>query len=156
MLVLPSRSEGLGRVVVEAFCRGRGVVGTRVGGIPDLVEDGETGLLVPPEDAAALADALVRVLSDRALAERLGAAARAARAALARDAGGVRPPDPRARRDRLRVGSDPWGLTRAAYTHAMRADRAKQLLKNGVYRAIGETVAAPARSTARPSARCAS
>jgi glycosyltransferase involved in cell wall biosynthesis len=73
LLVLPSRSEGLGRVVVEAFCRGRGVVGSRVGGIPDLVVDGESGLLVPPGDARALANALVRVLSDRGLAERLGA-----------------------------------------------------------------------------------
>jgi glycosyltransferase involved in cell wall biosynthesis len=78
VLVLPSRSEGLGRVVVEAFCRGRGVVGSRVGGIPDLVEDGATGLLVAPEDPVALADALVRVLGERALAERLGAAAHAA------------------------------------------------------------------------------
>jgi glycosyltransferase involved in cell wall biosynthesis len=76
VLVLPSRSEGLGRVVVEAFCRGRGVVASRVGGIPDLVTDGETGVLVPSADAPALADALVRVLSDRALAKRLGAAAR--------------------------------------------------------------------------------
>src|SRR5262249_440340 len=67
VLVLPSRSEGLGRVVVEAFCRGRGVVASRVGGIPDLVEDGVDGLLVPPGDAPALADALVRVLSDRTL-----------------------------------------------------------------------------------------
>ncbi len=78
VLVLPSRSEGLGRVIVEAFCRGRGVVGSRVGGIPDLVRDGESGLLVPPEEPAALADALVRVLSDRGLADRLGAAARVA------------------------------------------------------------------------------
>jgi glycosyltransferase involved in cell wall biosynthesis len=78
ILVLPSRSEGLGRVVVEAFCRGRGVVASRVGGIPDLVADGETGILVQPGDSAALAEALVRVLSDRALAERLGAAARIA------------------------------------------------------------------------------
>jgi glycosyltransferase involved in cell wall biosynthesis len=78
VLVLPSRSEGLGRVVVEAFCRGRGVVASRVGGIPDLVEDGENGLLVPPGDADALADALVRALSDRTLAGRLGAAARVA------------------------------------------------------------------------------
>jgi glycosyltransferase involved in cell wall biosynthesis len=75
ILVLPSRSEGLGRVVVEAFCRGRGVVGSRVGGIPDLVQDGTSGVLVPPGDAHALADALVRTLSDRAYAERLGAAA---------------------------------------------------------------------------------
>jgi len=74
VLVLPSRSEGLGRVVVEAFCRGRCVVGSRVGGIPDIVEDGTTGLLVPPENPDALAEALVRVLSDPQLAERLGAA----------------------------------------------------------------------------------
>ena len=76
LLVLPSRSEGMGRVVIEAGCRGRPVVGSRVGGIPDVVVDGETGLLVPPEDSGALAEALERVLSDRALAERLGAEAR--------------------------------------------------------------------------------
>jgi glycosyltransferase involved in cell wall biosynthesis len=76
VLVLPSRSEGLGRVVVEAFCRGRAVVGSRVGGIPDIVEDGKTGILVPPGDAAALEGALVRALSERSLAERLGASAR--------------------------------------------------------------------------------
>jgi glycosyltransferase involved in cell wall biosynthesis len=75
VLVLPSRSEGLGRVVVEAFCRGRGVVGSRVGGIPDIVEDGVTGILVPPGDPGALADALVRALTEVGLAQRLGAAA---------------------------------------------------------------------------------
>ena len=75
VLVLPSRSEGLGRVVVEAFCRGRGVVGSRVGGIPDIVEDSVSGLLVAPEDADALAEMLVRALSDKALAERLGRSA---------------------------------------------------------------------------------
>jgi glycosyltransferase involved in cell wall biosynthesis len=52
------------------------VVASRVGGIPDLVTDGENGLLVPPGDESALAEALVRVLSDRALGERLGAAGR--------------------------------------------------------------------------------
>lgn len=78
VLVLPSRSEGLGRVVIEAFCRGRGVIGSRVGGIPDLVEDDASGVLVPPGDADALAEALVRVLSSPALAARLGHAARAA------------------------------------------------------------------------------
>ena len=76
-LVLPSRSEGMGRVIVEAFCRARPVVATRVGGIPDLVEDGKNGLLVEPGDTTALADALVRILSDRGLAERLGAGAQA-------------------------------------------------------------------------------
>jgi len=77
VLVLPSRYEGLGRVVIEAFARGRGVVASRAGGILDLVDDGEQGLLVDPEDTDALAEALVQVLSDRALAERLGAAAHA-------------------------------------------------------------------------------
>jgi glycosyltransferase involved in cell wall biosynthesis len=75
-LVLPSRSEGMGRVVVEALCRGRPVVATRVGGIPDLVRDGENGLLAAAGDTRALAEALVRILTDRALAERLGARAR--------------------------------------------------------------------------------
>jgi glycosyltransferase involved in cell wall biosynthesis len=76
-LVLPSRSEGMGRVIVEAFCRARPVVGTRVGGIPDLVEDDQNGLLVEPRDAKALADAIVRILTDRNLAERLSAGAHA-------------------------------------------------------------------------------
>jgi glycosyltransferase involved in cell wall biosynthesis len=80
ILVLPSRSEGMGRVLVEAFCRGRGVVGTRAGSIPNLVADGVSGLLVEPGDPDALADALVRVLSDRVLAERLAVGARAAAA----------------------------------------------------------------------------
>jgi glycosyltransferase involved in cell wall biosynthesis len=78
VLVLPSRSEGMGRVLVEAFCRGRAVIGTRAGSIPDLVTDGESGLLVAPDDPAALADAIVQVLGDRSLAERLGDGARAA------------------------------------------------------------------------------
>jgi glycosyltransferase involved in cell wall biosynthesis len=71
VLVLPSRSEGLGRVVIEALCRGRPVLGSRVGGIPDLIEDGANGVLVEPGDSVALAEALVRVLSDRQLLERL-------------------------------------------------------------------------------------
>ncbi|MBA2476746.1 MAG: glycosyltransferase family 4 protein, partial [Actinobacteria bacterium] len=75
IFVLPSRSEGLPRVLLEAFARGRGAIGGRAGGIPELVLDGQTGLLVDPEDAAGLARALVRTLSDRALAERFGAAA---------------------------------------------------------------------------------
>ncbi|MGZ8702230.1 MAG: glycosyltransferase family 4 protein [Gaiellaceae bacterium] len=75
LLVLPSRSEGMGRVIVEAFCRARPVVGSRVGGIPDLVQDGSNGLLVEPGDTDGLADALVRVLDERALAERLAAGA---------------------------------------------------------------------------------
>ena len=76
-LVLPSRSEGMGRVILEALCRDRPVIGSEVGGIADLVRDGANGLLVPPRNPEALAHALVRVLSDRGLAERLGSGARA-------------------------------------------------------------------------------
>jgi glycosyltransferase involved in cell wall biosynthesis len=75
LLVLPSRSEGMGRVVVEALCRTRPVLGSRVGGIPDLVRDGENGVLVPPGDAAALAEALEALLRDRGRLEQLAAGA---------------------------------------------------------------------------------
>ncbi|HSC90720.1 MAG TPA: glycosyltransferase family 4 protein [Gaiellaceae bacterium] len=77
LLLLPSRSEGTPRVIIEALARGRAVVAGRVGGIPDLVRDGVEGLLVDPDDPRGIADAVVRVLSDRALAERMGAAAAA-------------------------------------------------------------------------------
>ena len=77
VLVLPSRSEGLGRVLIEAACRGRALIGTNRGGIPDVVRPGENGLLIEPGDAEGLTAALANVLSDRAEAERLGAGARA-------------------------------------------------------------------------------
>ena len=76
LVCLPSRSEGLPRVALEAACRGRAIVGGNRAGIPDVVRDGENGLLVDPDDADGLADALARILGDRAEAERLGAAAR--------------------------------------------------------------------------------
>jgi glycosyltransferase involved in cell wall biosynthesis len=66
----------LPRVALEAACRGRAIVGGNRAGIPDVVRQGENGLLVSPDDAVQLADALVRVLSDRAYAAELGAAAR--------------------------------------------------------------------------------
>jgi len=64
--------EGFGISLVEASACGLPVVAGNSGGIPDAVRDGETGILVPPEDPAALADAVCRVLTDRALATRLG------------------------------------------------------------------------------------
>ncbi|MFA4929532.1 MAG: glycosyltransferase [Patulibacter sp.] len=73
---LPSSQEGMPGSVMEAMASALPVVGTRVNGIADLVRDGETGLLVPPADPAALADALERVLRDPALRLRLGAAGR--------------------------------------------------------------------------------
>ena len=75
LLVLPSWPEGLGRVVIESFARGRGVVATDAGGIPDMVTDGREGILIPPADEDALVEALLRVLRDRELAARFGAAA---------------------------------------------------------------------------------
>jgi glycosyltransferase involved in cell wall biosynthesis len=75
-LVLPSPREGMGRVIVEALARGRPVVATRGGGVPELVRHEANGLLVDGDDPRAFADALVRVLSDSELASLLAAAAR--------------------------------------------------------------------------------
>jgi len=73
--VLSSLSEGFPNSVVEAMAAARPVVATRVGGTPDAIEDGKTGLLVPPANAPAMANAIGRILSDPALAARLGTAA---------------------------------------------------------------------------------
>jgi len=67
-------TEGLGMVLLEAMSYHVPVVTTALGGITDIVRDGENGLLVPPNDAAALAAALARLVTDRALVTRLGAA----------------------------------------------------------------------------------
>jgi glycosyltransferase involved in cell wall biosynthesis len=72
----PSHREGFGVVCAEAMAYGRPVVASAVGGLLDLVVDGETGLLVPPGDVSALRAALERLLADRELRHRLGAAAR--------------------------------------------------------------------------------
>lgn len=74
-LVLPSRSEGLPTAACEAAASGRALVATAVGGTPEIVGHEQTGLLVPPEDPVALADAIARLLDDPALVERLGAQA---------------------------------------------------------------------------------
>lgn len=68
--------EGVPQVVLQAQAMAKAVVGTRVGGIPEVIEDGVTGLLVPPCDPKALAAALSRLLADSGLRERLGASAR--------------------------------------------------------------------------------
>lgn len=77
VVVLPSLSEGLGRVVIEASATGTPVIGSRVGGIPDLVTDGVTGFLVPAGDEAALAERLRRLLTDADAARTMGARGRA-------------------------------------------------------------------------------
>jgi glycosyltransferase involved in cell wall biosynthesis len=77
VFVCPSENEGFGRVLIEAMAMAKAVVATAVGGIPEIVLDGATGILVPSGAPAALADAVRAVLDDPARASRLGAAGRA-------------------------------------------------------------------------------
>jgi len=72
VFVLPSEYEAFGLVLLEALAHGTPVVASRVGGIPEVVEEGKAGLLVPPRSPGPLADAILRVWDDRSLARRLG------------------------------------------------------------------------------------
>jgi glycosyltransferase involved in cell wall biosynthesis len=76
VVVVPSRGEGFGMVALEAAERGRAVIASAVGGLPEIVEDGATGLLVPPDDVERLAAAIAGLAADGDRAARLGAAAR--------------------------------------------------------------------------------
>ena len=76
LLVLPSHSEAFGRVLVEAMAAGKPVIGANVGGIPEIIEDGVTGLLFPPHSPDDLAQAIIKILQDPDLAHRMGAAGR--------------------------------------------------------------------------------
>ncbi len=76
VIVLPSRREGLGNVLLEAMAHGRPVIGTDVGGIPSVVEHGRNGLLIPSDDPDALRGALTQLLADPDLRSRLGSAGR--------------------------------------------------------------------------------
>jgi glycosyltransferase involved in cell wall biosynthesis len=72
--VLPSYREAQGLSILEAMALSRPVVASNVGGIPEMIENGETGLLVPPHDAQALADAIARLLTDHPYADTLARA----------------------------------------------------------------------------------
>ena len=76
IVVVPSIGEGFGMVALEAMERGRPVIVSAVGGLPEIVADGETGLVVPPADANALADAIVALADDLERAAAMGRAAR--------------------------------------------------------------------------------
>jgi glycosyltransferase involved in cell wall biosynthesis len=76
VLVNPSFSEAFGRSLIEAMACEVPVVATRVGGMTEIVEDGKTGILVKPGDASALAEAILRLLSDEVLRRSMGKAAR--------------------------------------------------------------------------------
>jgi glycosyltransferase involved in cell wall biosynthesis len=82
VFVLPSLSEGLGRVVFEAMATTTPVIATAVGGIPELIEDGSTGFLVPPRDHGALADRIRWMLQHPAEAQCMGERARRAAESL--------------------------------------------------------------------------
>ena len=83
--LLPSLWENLPHAAVEALSVGTPVVATSVGGIPEVVRDGVNGLLVPPDDAAALAAAITRMIEDGALRDRLAAAAQPSVEAVGRE-----------------------------------------------------------------------
>jgi glycosyltransferase involved in cell wall biosynthesis len=76
IILIPSDAEPFGRVAIEAMALGKPVVGTRAGGLPEVVRDGETGLLAVPRFPESLAEACVRILKDPTLAQSLGAAGR--------------------------------------------------------------------------------
>lgn len=76
VVAMPSLQEGLGVAALEAMAAGKPVVASRVGGLAEAVADGETGMLVPPGDPAALAAALAMLARDAAIRDRLGAAGR--------------------------------------------------------------------------------
>jgi glycosyltransferase involved in cell wall biosynthesis len=75
IFALPSLSEGLGTAAIEAAAAGRPIVASRVGGLPDIIHNGETGRLVEPGDARTLADALADLLADPSRASEMGRAA---------------------------------------------------------------------------------
>jgi glycosyltransferase involved in cell wall biosynthesis len=77
LLVHPARWEGFGLALLEAMLAGKPVVATRVSSAPEIVADGKTGVLVPPNDPDALAEAVTRLLDDRAHANAMGDAGRA-------------------------------------------------------------------------------
>ncbi len=74
IFVMSSVTEGLGTSLLDAMACGKPVVATTAGGIPEVVVDGETGILVPPRDHEAMAHAIVALLTDAALRQRMGAA----------------------------------------------------------------------------------
>ena len=74
VLVLPSLAEGFGRVLIEAMATGTVVIGSKVGGIPEIIQEGENGFLVPADDAPALAAKLHWVLSHPQEALKMGQA----------------------------------------------------------------------------------
>jgi glycosyltransferase involved in cell wall biosynthesis len=76
-MVLPSMNEAVGMALIEAQAHGVPVVASKVGGIPEIVKDGRTGILVPPSDAGKIAEAVITLLNDKAKRDDMGRAGKA-------------------------------------------------------------------------------
>jgi len=72
IVVVPSLTEGFGIVVLEAYASGKPVIATNVGGLPEIVENNVSGLLVPPQDSETLAEAIIKLVVDKNLREAMG------------------------------------------------------------------------------------
>jgi glycosyltransferase involved in cell wall biosynthesis len=71
IVVLPSRSEGIPNVALEAMAQGKPVIATAVGGVPEVIEDGKSGLLIPSENAEVMAQTILRLINDSGCSERI-------------------------------------------------------------------------------------
>jgi len=72
ILVLSSLNEGLGRVLLEAMAAGKPIVATKVGGVPEIVKDGITGILVHPSNPGEMASAITEILNNQSIADSMG------------------------------------------------------------------------------------
>jgi len=77
ILVLPSMNEGMGKVLIEGMALGKPIVASSVGGIIDLVKSGDNGILVPPKDSDELAEAILKLIRNKNLAQKLGESGKA-------------------------------------------------------------------------------
>ena len=82
IFVMSSVTEGLGTSLLDAMACGKPIVATTAGGMPEVVKDGKTGILVPPRDHEAMADAIIRLLTDEAARQEMGDGRPGARARL--------------------------------------------------------------------------
>ena len=105
------RPEPFGRVILEGMLLGKPVIATAAGGVPELIDDGRTGFLVPPGDATALADCLRRVLADA----RRGAGDRGARPGMGAAAFLARPPGGGDERNLRRCSEEPVSMNISRY-----------------------------------------
>jgi glycosyltransferase involved in cell wall biosynthesis len=136
-MVLPSHSEGMPQVVLEAMNCALPIVGTRVGGIPEAVVEGETGLLVDPRSAPAVAAAMERMVTDDAFRAEAGRRSlRRPKNCFDADVSKVLLPDTLRRRVRHHAGTVPRGSLRLASGGGVRAGTRRTLRVRGDIRHV--------------------